>query len=221
MTTVNATTGTTASQATTTGKSSLSGNFDTFLSLLTTQLQNQDPLSPMDTETFTSQLVQYTSVEQQMKTNSSLDQLIGLVQSTKQTTAMSYIGKTVEAASDAIHLGASGTTSIGYELPAAAKSVVVRILDGDGKLVMETRGATTAGAHALSWDGNRSDGSRAPEGTYQASITAVDDAGKSLDVTQTVSGVVQSVNIGSDDLLLSIGGVDVPLSSITSIGLAS
>lgn len=220
MTSVNATTGTAATQAAT-GKSSLSSNFDTFLSLLTTQLQNQDPLSPMDTETFTSQLVQYTSVEQQMKTNSSLDQLIGLVQSTKQTTAMSYIGKQVEASSDAVHLGASGSASIGYELPSAAKTVVVRILDADGKLVVETRGATTAGSHTLTWDGNRSDGSRAPEGSYQASISALDDAGKAIDVTQTVSGIVQSVGIGADDLLLSIGGVDVPLSSITSIGLAS
>ncbi|HEX2525615.1 MAG TPA: flagellar hook capping FlgD N-terminal domain-containing protein [Geminicoccus sp.] len=197
--------------------STLTDNFDSFLSLLTTQLQNQDPLSPMDTETFTQQLVQFTSVEQSIKTNDSLEQLISLVQGARQTSSLGYLGTTVEAKSDRIALGASGPASISFELPSAAAGVSVRILDQNGQLVAETRGPTARGPHQISWDGLRTDGTRAPAGVYRVAIDARSADGKSLDVSQVIRGTVDSIDPSGSELVVSVGGVDVQVSDISSI----
>ncbi|WP_205624962.1 flagellar hook assembly protein FlgD [Geminicoccus roseus] len=197
--------------------SKLTDHFDSFLSLLTTQLQNQDPLSPMDTETFTQQLVQFTSVEQSIKANSNLEQLIGLVRGTSRTSALGYLGTTVQAVSDQVALGKDGPAAIGYELPAEAASLSVKIYDQAGKLVAETRGPTAAGAHWIAWDGSAADGGRLPAGTYRVAVAAVSASGGSLDVTQTVRGTVDAIDPSSDPPVLSVGGIDVALPAVTAI----
>src|SRR3954468_21748675 len=78
-----------------TDKTTLAGNFNTFLTLLTTQLKNQNPLDPLDTNQFTQQLVQFAQVEQQMKSNDQLQTLVSLQQSAQATAALSYVGSTV------------------------------------------------------------------------------------------------------------------------------
>ena len=195
----------------------LTDNFDSFLSLLTTQLKNQDPLSPMDAQTFTQQLVQFTSVEQSIKTNDSLDQLIALVQGTRQTSSMQYLGSTVEATSDHISLGASTPAPVIYRLPSTATGVSVRILDMAGNLVAETRGPTSSGLHEISWDGSRTDGSKAPAGVYRAAIQATGADGKTLAVEQMLRGVVDSIDPSAEVPTLTVGGIDVALSDVTSI----
>jgi flagellar basal-body rod modification protein FlgD len=203
--------------ATKTAAAKLTDHFDDFLSLLTTQLKNQDPLSPMDTETFTQQLVQFTSVEQSIKTNQSLEQLIGLVQGTRQTAALGYLGMTIQARSDRIALAGEGPAGIAYELPADAASVQVKIFDAKGNLVAETRGPTRAGDQRIAWDGTTTDGSRAAAGTYKVAITATDLDGKSLEVMQTVHGRVDAIDPSGDQPTLSVGGIDVALSDVTTI----
>jgi flagellar basal-body rod modification protein FlgD len=197
--------------------STLTESFDSFLTLLTTQLQNQDPLSPMDTETFTQQLVQFTSVEQSIKTNDSLGQLVSLVQGAQQTSMLGYLGTTIEAKSDRVALGASGSATIGYELPSAASGVSIRILDQAGQQVVQTRGPTGLGPHQIAWDGLRADGSRAPAGTYRVVIEAKGLDGKSIEASQALRGKVDSIDPSGDDLVLSVGGVDVRAADITSI----
>src|ERR1700686_3335504 len=101
MTTTTATPTTTTSTTSTAqaagvvGSQQLAGNFDTFLKLLTTQLQNQDPLSPMDSNQFTQELVQFSQVEQQINTNTSLASLIALTKTQSSANAVSYLGKTI------------------------------------------------------------------------------------------------------------------------------
>ena len=201
-----------------TGK--LAENFDSFLTLLTTQLQNQDPLSPMDSQAFTQQLVQFTSVEQSIKTNDSLGKLISLVQGSSQTSALGYLGATVEAKSDKASLGASTPATIAYELPSTASSVSVRILDSTGHLVAETRGPTTSGAHEISWDGTQSSGARASAGLYRIEVDAKGADGKSLKVAQMLRGKVDSIDPSTDPLMLTVAGVDVGLTDIKSISRA-
>jgi flagellar basal-body rod modification protein FlgD len=195
----------------------LTDHFDSFLSLLTTQLQNQDPLSPMDTETFTQQLVQFTSVEQSIKTNDSLEQLIGLVQGTRQTAALGYLGRVVEAKSDRIALASEGPAAIAYELPADAASLTVKIYDQAGTLVAETRGPTTAGSHRIAWDGTGGNGSRAAAGTYRVAVTAAGLDGASLEVGQMVRGTVDAIDPSGEQPTLSVGGIDVALPDVVAI----
>jgi flagellar basal-body rod modification protein FlgD len=197
--------------------SKLTDHFDSFLSLLTTQLKNQDPLSPMDTETFTQQLVQFTSVEQTIKTNDNLERLIGLVRGTSRTSALGYLGTTVQATSDRISLATEGPATIDYELPAEAASLSVKIYDQAGKLVAETRGPTTAGPHQITWDGSAADGRRMPAGTYRVAVAATAAAGGSLDVVQIVRGTVDAIDPSSDPPVLSVGGIDVALADVTAI----
>ena len=205
------------SGATSTAAKKLTDNFDSFLTLLTTQLKNQDPLSPMDTETFTQQLVQFTSVEQSIKTNDSLEKLIGLVQGTRRSAALDYLGKTVDATSDKVSLGAQGTATIAYELPADAAGVAVKILDESGRQVAETRGSGSKGAHQMVWDGIRSDGVRAQPGTYRIAVAATTADGQPIQVKQVVSGVVDAVAPSDEETTLSVNGVDVALSSVLKI----
>ena len=199
----------------------LTDHFDSFLSLLTTQLKNQDPLSPMDTETFTQQLVQFTSVEQSIKTNDSLEQLIGLVQGTRQTAMLGYLGTVVQARSDRVALHDEGSSAISYELPAAAASVGIKIYDSSGGLVAETRGPTTAGQHQVAWDGTTSSGGRAPAGTYRIAIAAQALDGKALDVVQYLHGRVDAIDPAAGQPTLSVNGVDVALADITAIAKPS
>ena len=195
----------------------LTDNFDSFLSLLTTQLKNQDPLAPMDTETFTQQLVQFTSVEQSIKTNDSLEKLIGMVQGTRRSAALDYLGKTVQATSDKISLGAQGGVAINYELPAEARSVTVKILDQAGRQVAETKGPAALGTHQISWDGTRGDGIRAAPGTYRVAIAATGANGQPIQAKQAFTGVVDAVAPSDEETTLSVGGIDVALSNVIKI----
>jgi flagellar basal-body rod modification protein FlgD len=112
----------------------LASNFETFLQLLTTQLKNQDPLSPMDTERFTSQLVQFSAVEQALKTNRQLEQLVSLTRTSAASAALGMVGREVRVDGSRMLVDAQGGATI-YELPERAASVTVRIFDADGRLI--------------------------------------------------------------------------------------
>ena len=114
--------------ATSAGKSrvGLADNFDSFLQLLTAQLKAQDPLSPLDANQFTQQLVQFSGVEQAIKTNEALGQLVALVQGDQLTRSLDYIGAEVEAEGGTIQLGAGAPATVGYELAEQADRVRIR-----------------------------------------------------------------------------------------------
>ena len=173
-----------------TGFSQLTENFDTFITLLTTQLRNQDPLDPLDTEKFTSQLVQFSGVEQAIKTNSHLEALLALQSSGSLSDGAAIVGKTVTIADDrAVSQGAGATWRIAA--PADAVAVAVTVRDAAGAVVAQKtlRGATDA----FIWDGKRDDGADAPVGVYRLGAVAQDSEGR-----------LQPVQVSSDHRALAV-----------------
>ncbi|MCB2113060.1 MAG: flagellar hook assembly protein FlgD [Parvularculaceae bacterium] len=156
--------------------SQLTGNLDSFLTLLTTQLRNQDPLDPLDTEKFTSQLVQFASVEQTIQTNKHLETLIGLQAAADRDGALAMIGKTIVADSDKAAIRGGGA-SWTYTLPDGATSASLVIVDDKGRPVASFAGDPRAGAHHFNWNGELADGARAPDGVYQLLVQAKDGTG--------------------------------------------
>ncbi|MBV8169131.1 MAG: hypothetical protein JO021_20220, partial [Alphaproteobacteria bacterium] len=172
-TTPTATTPTSSSTSTTSSGTSsadainkLSGDFNNFLTLLTTQLKNQDPLSPMDSTQFTQQLVAFTRVEQQINTNTKLDTLIGLDKSGLMTGAAAYIGTEVEATSGNVWLPQTGGTSIGYVLPQGVTAAAMAIYDASGNVVRSGTVPIQQGHNVVSWDGTNNQGTAQPSGLY-------------------------------------------------------
>lgn len=174
----------TASAASAGAAAQLTANFDTFLKLLTTQLRHQDPLQPLDTEKFTSQLVQFASVEQSIRANNHLETLIALQAAGERASALSLVGRMASVADDkAAHSGAGAEWS--YSLPGEAQSVTLTVVDSIGRITATLTGATGAGAHTALWNGETDRGETAPSGVYRLIVTAKDAAG--LDMQAAVS----------------------------------
>jgi flagellar basal-body rod modification protein FlgD len=198
---------------------SIAGNFDTFLSLLTTQLQNQNPLDPLDTNEFTSQLVQFSSVEQQLKTNSFLESLVQATQNSQNNAAVSYIGKTVTSTGVDSDLK-SGQATWSFNLPQAA-SVNVTIKDASGNQVYTESGSLAAGNGQFNWDGTETDGSTAPDGTYSISIDAKNSDGAFVAASTETTGVVTGVDLTGTEPSLIVGSSNIKLSDVTSVSSGS
>lgn len=194
----------------------LAGTFDTFLRLLTTQLQNQDPLSPLDSTQFTEQLVQYSGVEQAINTNKKLDQLIGVMSGGQLNAAVSFIGKTVEFAADKVALE-NGSAAITYSLSSNAAEARISIVDAAGRLVRAVPVDGAAGTHELVWDGRNGNGVQVPDGTYNLQITAVDQNGTTIEAATYVSGRVTGVEQIDGGVRLNIGELDVALDSVRAV----
>jgi len=205
--------------ATPTAKSSTTGlgsDFQTFLKLLTTQLKNQNPLSPLDTNQFTSQLVSFSQVEQAINANDKLANLVSL-QSTNQTiSALPLVGHTIQY-SDNQEALVNGKATFGYNLPATAASANIVISDASGKVVYQTPAQTTTGFHSFTWDGTTIGGSKAVDGTYTFNVTATAPDKSTIKATLSAYGSVSSVDIKNGTALLNIGGVEEALSKIMAI----
>ena len=212
---------TSTTQSTTQSKASssltgLADNLDNFLTILTTQLQHQDPLSPLDTHEFTNQLVLFAGVEQDIQGNSNLEKLITLQQNNVAVGAVSYIGQNIEAAGQTNMLR-NGEAKFGYTLPGNAKSAIVQITDAGGKPVLAAPAETIAGRHEFVWDGKNALGNQLPEGPYSISVLAVDPADQPLPITYSVSGRVTGIEMTNGDATLNIGDVAIPLTQVTRI----
>lgn len=195
----------------------LADDFDSFLKLLTTQLTNQDPLEPLDATKFTEQLVQFSGVEQAIKSNDTLEQLTALMRSDQLTRTIDYLGAEVEAEGKTISLGPDGDAHLSYDLGESAAQVTIGIWDELGRLVATRQGVANAGSHSLSWDGVGNSGERLPEGLYRVEVAAQDETGEPIPVSTTISGVVDGVEIDGDRLMLSLGGVLLPLDAVTVV----
>lgn len=214
VTATNAATGTNAASGA--GRARLAENFDTFLTLLTTQLKNQDPLSPMDSTQFTQQLVQMTGVEQQLLTNDLLEKLVSN-SGTGVATAVSLIGKDVRASSDLAALK-DGKAQWTYTLDRPASDVKLEVLDSKGRVV-QTIAATDnkAGEHTLAWDGKSAGGSDLPAGTYSLRVTAKDSEGSTVTSNVYADGLVTGVEQQDGSTFITINGVQVPWDKLVSI----
>ncbi|QWG12286.1 flagellar biosynthesis protein FlgD [Bradyrhizobium sediminis] len=190
---------TTASTATT----GIADNFQTFLTLLTTQLQNQNPLDPLDTNQFTQQLVQFAGVEQQLKSNEQLKSLIALEKSAQATQALIYVGNTVAVDGSTQQFNDSAT----WNLKAAkAATAEVTITNSTGQTVYTGNYALNQGNASFVWDGKGNDGAQWPAGTYKLTATGKDSSGKDVAIATEIQGVVDSVDLTASPALLSIGG---------------
>lgn len=177
---------------------SLAGNFDTFLTMLTTQLKHQDPLSPMDSTEFTNQLVQFAGVEQQINANSNLEKLISATSLNTRSQSVNYIGHVVEADTNQLPLqGAKdtegdkiqlsgGKATFKYQLDANAATTQIKVMDSSGTVIRTLVGSTSAGAHELTWDGTNTAGATVPDGAYTIQAVATNSAGNAV-ATKTFS----------------------------------
>lgn len=181
----------------------LSADMDTFLKLLTTQMQYQDPLDPMDASEYTNQLVQYSNVEQAIKTNTKLDNLLNLSIYNLGVQAAGYVGKTVQALGDMMPLD-NGVAKATYTLNKNVQECTIVVKDKDGKVVYSEAGEKSSGAHDFVWDGKNLAGEQMPDGAYQITIsTAVPNGESDATVTTTVFGRVTGV--ASDDTGIYLG----------------
>ena len=209
MTDVNAINGYTltgsSSASTSSSSQTLSADMNTFLTLLTTQLKYQDPLDPMDTADFTNQLVQYSSVEQAIQTNSKLDSLLSLYTSNLGAQAVSYIGKVAQVLGDVMPLQ-DGQAKAAYTLDKDVKSVTIYVKDLNGNTVYSTNGETSSGTHEFDWDGKTSGGQQLEDGAYQIIVSAQTATGETAaNVTTTIFGKVTGVASDSEGVYIGLG----------------
>jgi len=190
---------TTASTATT----GIADNFQTFLTLLTTQLQNQNPLDPLDTNQFTAQLVQFAGVEQQLKSNDQLKSLIDIEKSAQATTALAYVGSTVAVDGSTAKFDGSATWNLKADKAATA---TVTITSSTGQTAYSGTYNLNQGNASFVWDGKGNDGSQWPAGSYKLTATAKDSSGNDVAIGTEIQGVVDSVDMTATPALLSIGG---------------
>jgi flagellar basal-body rod modification protein FlgD len=205
----------TAAGTNATAAGQLAGNFDEFLRLLTTQLQNQDPTSPLDPNQFTQELVQFSSVEQQIQTNTSLTTLISLQQNAQATAALGFIGHTVVINGSVAQLN-NGQASWNFSVskPAAA---TINVADSTGKNVYSITQAVSPGPQTFTWNGQTSNGNVLTSGSYTISVTATDANGQSVAVATQTQGVVSGIDVSQTPPVLTIDGQNYPLNLIKQI----
>ncbi|HEY2247528.1 MAG TPA: flagellar hook capping FlgD N-terminal domain-containing protein [Bradyrhizobium sp.] len=194
----------------------IAGNFQTFLQLLTTQLQNQNPLDPLDTNQFTQQLVEFAGVEQQLNANSSLQTLVSLQQTAQSTQALQFVGKTAVVNGNTNSLVNSQAT---WDLNIPSNSnVTISIANSAGQTVFTGNYSANAGNNQpFTWNGKGNDGTQWPDGQYTMTATAADANGNSVGVTSQIQGVVSSVDLTQSPPLLTIAGQTYTVNQIQRI----
>lgn len=201
----------TSSTSTTSSNASLYSDYETFLQILVTQIQNQDPTAPTDVSEFTSQLVQYAEVEQQINTNDKLDSILSTMNSNGITPLLSYVGAYVETASDGELVVQNGQSIIAYTLPEEALSTKVYVQNSSGDVIATLTASTDSGLNRLVWDGTCDDGTTADDGTYKFSITAKNNEGETMELEDIrVVGLVTGIETNdSGDIVLMASGLEI------------
>ena len=192
-----------SSSTSSTATTGIADNFQTFLTLLTTQLQNQNPLDPLDTNQFTQQLVQFAGVEQQLRSNDQLKALIEIEKSAQATQALVYVGNTVAVDGSKAQFDKSATWNFQSEKDTTA---TITITNSTGQTAYSGSYALNQGGASFVWDGKGNDGVQWPAGTYTLTATGKDSSGNNVAISTEVQGIVDSVDLSASPPLLSIGG---------------
>lgn len=197
------------------GSTSIANNFDQFLTLLTTQLKNQNPLDPLDTNQFTQQLVQFAGVEQQLKQNETLTALLGVSKATTGASAIGFVGSTVTADGAATQLKDGAAE---WKINASKGGVgTVTIKDANGKVVQTGTMTLQAGDQTYRWDGTTSTGTKASDGEYVITVEGQDVSGAALTIKTEISGKVDGIDFSTTVPTLLIGALKVPLDKVKSV----
>lgn len=206
---------TAAAVASTVDTKTIAGNFTTFLTLLTTQLKNQNPLDPLDTNQFTQQLVQFAQVEQQIRQNQQLETLISIEKSAQATTALAFVGATVAVDGQTTAL-TNGSATWAFTVPKPA-AVTMTIKSATGQTVYSGSFTMQAGAQNFQWDGRDNTGVRLPDGNYTMSISGKDASGQPVSIASEIEGMVDSVDLTKTPPVLSIGGQTFTLDKVKRV----
>lgn len=196
-------------------KARIANNFDQFLQLLTTQLKNQNPLDPLDTNQFTQQLVQFASVEQQIKTNDNLNSLLLANKTQNLTNALGFVDTNVTFKGPGNVLQ-DGKAAWKMAVPRAGNATIV-IKDANGAEVYKETVTLTGGEQTFNWDGRKTAGGKAPDGVYTAVISAKDSAGQPMTINTTGSGKVSSVDVSGENPVLKIGSLSLKMTDVMGI----
>jgi len=186
----------------------IGADFNTFLTLLTTQLQNQDPTNAMDANQMTEQLVQFASVEQQIKVNTNLERLLSVEQGNQLVSAAPLMGRVVEVESDQLALQ-GGQAQL--RLPAAGEARLARIsvTDANGRALRSSDVTLGPTAMNWSWDGRDASGAQMPDGAYRFAISGVRADGTPASVTAGVLARATAVDRRDGEVRLSLGALSV------------
>ncbi|MBU8540775.1 flagellar hook assembly protein FlgD [Falsiroseomonas tokyonensis] len=195
----------------------LSGDLDTFLKLLTTQLRNQDPTSPMDANQLTQQLVQFSTVEQQINTNNTLQQLLALQQSSQLGEAAALVGRRVAVESDRLPLQ-SGQAQVNLPAAGAARTARIEVRDANNILVRASDVTLGANASRWNWDGKTANGTQKPDGTYRVTVSGRDSNGAAVPLTFSVTGQVTGAVRDAGVVTLRMGGLNVGYDRLRDLG---
>jgi len=215
MTTISPTTSTAAQSDAANSSAGLIADYELFLSILTTQIQNQDPLDPLDSAEYTNQLVQYSSVEQAIKQNQNLEDIIATLESNQSLSYVSYIGNEVTADASTTTLSGS-QAGWSYDITEDATGTF-QIRNSGGAVVYSGDIELDAGSGTFNWDGRTDSGQQAVDGLYTISFDMRDSNSRPETVRTTVSGIVDRVDWSSGEAILKVGDQDFPVSSVTSV----
>jgi len=186
----------------------LAGDFNTFLTLLTTQLQNQSPTDPLDPNEMTNQLVQFASVEQQISMNQNLERLIALQQAAQLTAAAPLVGQRVEVEADQVALQ-NGRAEVRLPAAGTARFAEITVTDGAGRALRQQVVALGTAASAWTWDGRDAAGRTLTDGAYRVTVNGRGANGEAVTLPFTVAGTVTGAEQRAGGLSLSVGGLAV------------
>ncbi len=200
-----------------TGQQSVKNNFDTFLSLLTTQLKNQDPTKPLDTNEFTQQLIQYSDVEQLLQSNQKLEALLKLSSVNTSMSLINYVGKEITGKGNTTSLPAEGSARWELDVPSGVSGMTYVVKDSNGNEVYSTTGSPEAGSRSFTWDGTTSSGGRAPAGNYSLTVNATDASENAVNVGISVKGIVDGVDMSGETPVLLVNGTAFNINDVSQI----
>jgi len=194
-----------------------SADFNMFLKMLTTQMQNQDPLDPMDTSQYTQQLVQFSQAEQTIQQTGTLKDILSRLTTQDMAQASGFIGREAQFASPVSGLSAAAPAQWSYSAGRPVASLVATITDAAGKVV-DTRTLDASGAAGrFTWDGKLANGARAADGAYTLSLTGADAGGTAVPISVNSFGVVGEVVTANGAVSLGVNGVQIPASTLIRV----
>jgi flagellar basal-body rod modification protein FlgD len=187
-----------------------------FMNLLVAQIQNQDPLSPMSNAEFTSQITQFSTLEQIASLGSKMDEQVLMSQAINNTAMLSLIGRDVTVSGDDVTVseGEVGGNMLNSN---AAGTATVEVLDSAGTVVDSYQVTVDAGLNEISWDGQLKDDAKAPDGEYTLRVTVKNPAGEDVTSAVLMTGAVEGLRFDNNAAIVTVNGEDFSVADIFKV----